>query len=145
MKKLMLLLFVVLVACGPVTDNVPPEETVRDGVFIHISQGYNDPHRVLMALRMAELMAADHEVLVYFDIDGVEVVLADAEEMTCAPFPSLHTQLAALPEAGIILMACPGCLEAAGKTPADLRAGIQVADKDTFFSFTKGRILTLDY
>jgi hypothetical protein len=42
-------------------------------------------------------------------------------------------------------MACPGCLKAAGKSPADLAPGILVADKARFFSFTKGRILTLDY
>jgi hypothetical protein len=42
-------------------------------------------------------------------------------------------------------MACPGCLKAAGKTPADLAAGIQVANKDKFFSFTSGRVITLDY
>jgi hypothetical protein len=42
-------------------------------------------------------------------------------------------------------MACPGCLKNAGKTPEDLRPGITVADKDKFFNFTKGRILTLNY
>ncbi|TVS10562.1 MAG: hypothetical protein EA424_25190 [Planctomycetaceae bacterium] len=40
---------------------------------------------------------------------------------------------------------CPGCLKAAGKTAADLAPGVEIADKDRFFSFTKGRILTLDY
>jgi hypothetical protein len=39
----------------------------------------------------------------------------------------------------------PGLLEGRGKTPADLMPGVKVADKDAFFSFTKGRILTLDY
>lgn len=43
------------------------------------------------------------------------------------------------------LIACPGCLKAAGKTPADLAPGIQVADKKALFNFTKGRILSLDY
>jgi hypothetical protein len=42
-------------------------------------------------------------------------------------------------------MACPGCLKAAGKSPEDLAPGIEVADKERFFSFTKGRIITLDY
>jgi hypothetical protein len=36
-------------------------------------------------------------------------------------------------------------LKAAGRTPADLMPGVKVADKDAFFSFTRGRILTLDY
>jgi hypothetical protein len=42
-------------------------------------------------------------------------------------------------------MACPTCLKAAGKTPEDLAEGISVADKDKFFNFTKGRILSIDY
>jgi len=41
--------------------------------------------------------------------------------------------------------ACPSCLKVAGKTPEDLLAGIKTADRDEFFSFTKGRILALDY
>jgi hypothetical protein len=45
----------------------------------------------------------------------------------------------------VALVACPGCLKAAGKTADDLAAGIAVADKDQLFAFAKGRILTLDY
>jgi predicted peroxiredoxin len=117
----------------------------RDGVFIHISHGPNDPHRVLMALNMAKIMSEDHDVLVYFDINGIEVVLKDAEDIAFSDFPMSKTQIADLLKKGVPLMACPGCLKAAGKTPADLAPGIQVADKAKFFSFTKGRILTLDY
>ena len=117
----------------------------RDGVFIHISHGKEDPHRVLMALNMASIMSKDHDVLVYFDIKGVEVVVKDAEDITYSHFPSSKKQLSGLKREGVILMACPGCLKAAGKTPGDLAPDIDVADKEKFFSFTKGRILTLDY
>ena len=117
----------------------------RDGVFIHISHGTDDPHRALMALRMAEIMSEDKDVLVYFDIKGVEVVLKDATEIQFKEFPTSTAQLKKLVDRKVALMACPGCLKAAGKTPADLAPGIQVADKKVFFSFTKGRILTLDY
>ena len=92
----------------------------RDGVFIHVTHGKDDPHRVLMALSMASIMAEDHDVLVYFDIKGVEVVLKGADDLTYSHFPSSKRQLAALPKKGVILMACPGCLKAAGKTPDDL-------------------------
>mgnify|MGYP000688777189 CR=1 FL=1 len=34
------------------------EHGPRDGVFIHVSHGPEDAHRVLMALKMAEVMAA---------------------------------------------------------------------------------------
>jgi predicted peroxiredoxin len=117
----------------------------RDGVFIHLSHGGEDPHRVAMALRMAEMMSQDKDVLVYFDIKGVEVVLKDAVDVQFKEFPAAKAQLATLIERKVTLMACPGCLKAAGKTPADLARGIQVADKEAFFGFTKGRILTLDY
>lgn len=42
------------------------QEGIGDGVFIHITQSYNDPHSVLMPLKMANMMAVDKDVLVYF-------------------------------------------------------------------------------
>lgn len=117
----------------------------RDGVFIHVTHGKDDPHRVLMALSMASIMADDRDVLVYFDVKGIQVVLKHAENLRYAQFPSSKEQIVALPEKGVILMACPGCLKAAGKAKDDLAPGVELADKDRFFSFTKGRILTLDY
>lgn len=117
----------------------------RDGVFIHISHGTDNPHRVLMALNMAKIMSEDHDVLVYFDIRGVDVVLKDAEMISYSHFPDSKQQIKELPAQGVILMACPGCLKAAGKSSEDLAPGVRVADKEVFFSFTKGRILSLDY
>jgi predicted peroxiredoxin len=117
----------------------------RDGIMIHISHGRDDPHRLLMALNMATMMSDDHDVLVYFDISGVEAVLKDTQDISFSPFTPLKAQLTELQRRGVTLMACPGCLKAAGKTPADLLTGVRVADKSGFFSFTKGRILTLDY
>ncbi len=117
----------------------------RDGVFLHVTHGQEDPHWVLMALSMASIMAEDRDVLVYFDVKGVGVVLKDAKDLRYAQFPSSRKQLAELPKKGVTLMACPGCLKAAGKSKDDLAPGVELADKDRFFSFTKGRILTLDY
>lgn len=121
------------------------QEEVKDGVFIHISHGTDNPHRVLMALSMAEKMSEDKDVTVYFDITGIDVVLKDSPDITFSHFPSSKTQIQNLLNKGITIMACPGCLKAAGKTPEDLAEGISVADKDKFFNFTKGRILTIDY
>jgi predicted peroxiredoxin len=117
----------------------------RDGVFIHLSHGTNDPHRVLMALRMAEIMSEDKDVLVYFDVQAIEVVLKNAPDVQFKEFPSSKAQLKKLADRKVTLMACPGCLKAAGKMLADLAPGIQLADKKAFFTFTKGRILSLDY
>jgi hypothetical protein len=42
-------------------------------------------------------------------------------------------------------MVCPGCLKAANKTESDLMDGVKIADRNKFFEFTSGRILTIDY
>lgn len=148
MKKLLLsflVIFFSLYSCQqtPATDETTTPE--RDGVFVHISHGSDDPHRVLMGLQMAVLMSEDRDVLVYFDIKGIDVVLQDAEDFTYSHFPSSKTQIQKLLSKNVPVMACPGCLKAAGKMPEDLMEGIQVADKAKFFDFTKGRILTIDY
>jgi len=117
----------------------------RDGVFIHVRSGPDDPHAVLMALRMATLMANERDVLVYFDLRGVQVVLNDSPDITFPPFDSSKAQLKVLRDRGVPLYACPGCLKVAGKKPEDLMPGVKMAEKDGFFNFTKGRILTLDY
>lgn len=143
MKKLIAVALVSLLLFG--CQNVETVDSPTDGVFVHISHGPEDVHRVLMGLQMAALMSEDKDVLVYFDITGVEVVLNDSEDLTYSHFPSSHTQIQKLLDAGVPVMACPGCLKAAGKTADDLMQGIQVADKNAFFNFTSGRILTIDY
>ncbi len=134
-----------LLFLGCVQETDSSRRMVTDGVFIHISHGSDDVHRVLMGLQMAEKMSEDRDVLVYFDIKGVNVVLRDAEDLLLSPFPGSKTQLETLLSRGVPVMACPGCLKAAGKTESDLMQGVQVAEKDSFFAFTEGRILTLDY
>lgn len=121
------------------------QEAPRDGVFIHISHGPTDAHRALMGLTMATRMAADRDVLVYLDIDAVHLVLNDATPVSHEVFKSSDVLIRQLLEAKVTVMACPTCLTVAGKKPSDLMEGIQVANKDAFFSFTAGRILTLDY
>ncbi len=132
----------VQVGCCPVTGAT--RET-RDGVFVHISAGPQEAHAVMMGLQMAKLMADDHPVLVYLDVEGIPVVLKDAPALQVEPFGDLDTMFADLLAKDVILYACPGCLKTHGKTAADLRPGVQVAEKDAFFDFTRGRILTLDY
>jgi predicted peroxiredoxin len=152
MKKFTGLLFLlaIFVSCQQnvekeeiITDKVA--ETITDGVFIHISHGTDDPHRVVMALQMANIMSEDKDVAVYFDIKGIEVVLKNAENIEYPTFAGSLEQIEKLKEKGVLLMACPGCLNAAGKTSDDLMDGIMVAEKEKFFNFTKGRILSLDY
>jgi len=157
MKYMVLLLLagLLLLSCNQSTKqkNVTADENTaviravaaKDGVFIHIKEGYNDPHKVLMALKMATLMANDKDVIVYMDIHAVELLVKGAKDLTFADFESAHTYIKELTGKGIGIYACPTCLKIAGYNPEDLMDGIQVAQKDKFFSFTEGRILTLDY
>jgi predicted peroxiredoxin len=138
-------LTLLIFSCKPCNESSAPKVKVKDGIFIHVSHGVKDPHRVLMALSLADKMAEDKDVILYFDIEGIEVVLKDASDLTFSHFASSQAQLQKLLDKGITIMACPGCLKAAGKTPDDLRKGITVADKEKFFNFTSGRIVSIDY
>lgn len=122
------------------------ESAARDGAFIHLGAGPDKPHRVLMALKMAVVMAeGKKDVLVYCDIEAVKLLVKGAPDVKHNAFDSSADLLAKLAEMGVPVRACPSCLKAAGKTAEDLLPGIKTADREEFFSFTKGRILTLDY
>ncbi len=122
-----------------------PKVSSRDGIFIHISSGTDNPHKAVMALRMATMMSEDKDVLVYLDIKGIELVLKDSEDVTYPTFPSAQESLKKLIDQNIRIYACPGCMKAAGKTADDLMPGVVMAEKEAFFNFTNGRILSLDY
>jgi predicted peroxiredoxin len=155
MKRLLFLILATMLIFGCQTNqtakeekapevNYPPENQ-KDGVFIHISHGAEDAHRVAMGLKMATLMSEDKDVLVYFDINGIDVVTKDTPDIKMNTFPSSREALKELLTNNISVYACPGCMKAKGVTADDLLEGIKVANKDAFFDFTKGRILTLDY
>ena len=130
---------------GQEKQTIASAEPVRDGIFIHITESYNDPHRVLMPLKMANMMAMDKDVIVYLDIHAVELLVKGAKDMNFADFESFQTYIKQLVEKKVGVYACPTCLKIAGFKPEDLMDGVQVAQKDKFFNFTKGRIITLDY
>ena len=158
MKRIywMLLMAVTLLSCnqqkekgtasrGMVHDSAVAACCLKDGMLIHISSGYENPHKVLMALKMALMMSKDKEVLIYLDVAAVKLVLKDSKDMKFDDFPALQELLRELIEAKVTIMACPTCLKIAGKSESDLIPGVIPAVKDKFFTFTKGRIVTLDY
>lgn len=98
-----------------------------------------------MPLKMATIMAEDKDVLVYLDINAVKFLVKDAKDLEMDGFESAHSYLKQLIDKGIGVYACPTCLKVAGFSPDDLMEGIQAAQKDKFFNFTEGRIITLDY
>jgi len=120
-------------------------ETVKDGVFIHISKGAENTHEVMMGLMLANKFMVSHDVTLFFDIDGIQMILKDAPNLELAPFGSSDDLFQKLVDKGVNIMACPACLTVEGKTAEDLREGVVVAEKDMFFGFTQGRIITLDY
>jgi predicted peroxiredoxin len=126
-------------------NKIAKSDSFRDGVFIHITESYNDPHRVLMPLKMANMMAEDHDVIVYMDIHAVELLVKGAKDLKFADFESAQTYIKSLVDKKVGIYACPTCLKIAGFKPEDLMEGVQIAQKDKFFNFTKGRILALDY
>ena len=118
----------------------------RDGVLVHISHGADSPHRLLMALKMAVTMAEGKKVvLVYCDIEAVKVLTSTAKDVSFGGFPTLHELLGRLAELKVAVLACPTCMKVAGIEQRDLRPNVRVAERDLFFSFTNGRILSLDY
>ncbi|MCU0452516.1 MAG: DsrE family protein [Bacteroidetes bacterium] len=124
----------------------PAADRPRDGVFVHISHGSDDVHRLLMGMQMAVTMAeAKKDVIIYCDIEAVKVLKADAPDISMKPFRSLHELLERLAKLHVRVMACPTCMKVAGMEANDLRAGVEVANKDRFFDFTAGRMLTIDY
>jgi predicted peroxiredoxin len=98
-----------------------------------------------MPLKMAVMMANDKDVLVYMDIHAVELLVKDAEDLNYSDFDSFQSYIKQLGDKNVGVYACPTCLKIAGFEPEDLMDGVQVAQKDKFFNFTKGRIITLDY
>jgi predicted peroxiredoxin len=157
MKNLVLIVILglLLVSCNQTTKpletsgteakTLAVSDTARDGVFIHITESYNDPHRVLMPLKMATLMASDKDVIVYMDIHAVELLVKGAKDLNFSNFSSAQTYIKELVANNVSVYACPTCLKVAGFEAGDLMDGIEVAQKDKFFNFTKGRIITLDY
>jgi len=120
-------------------------EKAKEGVFIHIQSGPDKAHSVLMALQMAKIMADTRDVLVYVDVDGIGVLTRDSDDLAMDPFGSSKKAIDELIEKGVAVMACPGCMKVKGVTEEDLMEGVRVAEKDSFFAFTSGRILSLTY
>jgi len=150
MKKVFALLLVPLLmsACVRVSteaESARESEPKTDGAFIHISKGSADTHDVLMALMLADKFSTSNDVLVFFDKAGIEMVTKDAPNLEMDPFDASDDIFKRLVDLDVTILACPACMKVAGVAEGDLREGVKVAEKEQFFEFTEGRILTLDY
>jgi predicted peroxiredoxin len=150
MKKVLAFLLIPLLAAAcirvnEVPDNDEPAEAKTDGAFIHISKGAADTHDVLMALMLADKFSTSNDVLVFFDKEGIELVTRDAPNLEMDPFDASDEIFKRLINHGATILACPACMKVAGVEESDLRPGVKLAEKEMFFDFTEGRILSLDY
>jgi predicted peroxiredoxin len=150
MKKAFALLLIPILAAACIrVDNASEpdaeQEKKTDGVFIHISKGAEDSHDVLMALMLADKFSTTNDVLVFFDKDGIDMVVEGAPNLEMDPFDSSDAIFERLVNRGIQILACPACMKIAGVEKEDLRNGVTLAEKERFLDFTEGRILTLDY
>lgn len=123
---------------------VKPEKH-KDGIFIHVSSGYDNPHRACMALSLAVKMSESQDVSLFFDIEGVKILTKDSKDIQMDNFMTCHGAIDSLVKCNVQIMACPMCLAKAEIKKEDLIEGIIIAEKEKFFNFTKGRILTIDY
>lgn len=149
-KRILALLLIPFLAASCVRVEQAPEqqsepESKTDGAFIHISKGAEDTHDVLMALMLADKFSTSNDVLVFFDKQGIEMVVEGAPNLEMDPFDPSDEIFERLVELNVIILACPACLKVAGYEAGDLRDGVKMAEKEKFFDFTEGRILTLDY
>lgn len=150
MKKAIALLLVPLFfsACIRVntdSEDLPVPGSKTDGAFIHISKGTADTHAVLMALMLADKFSTSNDVLVFFDKEGIELVTRDAPNLEMDPFDPSDEIFERLVSRHATILACPACMQVAGVEEGDLREGVEIAEKEMFFDFTEGRILSLDY
>lgn len=139
------LLFAACIRVDQDSDNNEKAEKPTDGVFLHISKGSEDTHAVEMALMLADKFSTSNDVLLFFDKKGIEMVVEGAPNLEMDPFDGSDEVFSNLLDRNVDILACPACLEAAGYTEDDLREGVKIAEKESFFDFTEGRILSLDY
>lgn len=122
-----------------------PQPPAKDGVFIQLSSGSENPQSVLMALTIALKMADDHDVYLFADLKGPEVFLSKAQTLEMKHFEASKVLIQKLLDKGVTIGVCQTCLELLNQTEFDLMKGIKLAKKAEFFRFTSGRILSLTF
>ena len=119
--------------------------SVRDGVLVHISSSADNPQKVLMGLTLALKMADDHDVYIYLDNAAVTLFLNNSKSIEFAKFEASKILFTKLLDKGAKITVCPICLEVSNHNQYELMKGVSLTQKEDFFNFTKGRIISLDY
>ncbi|MFA8299814.1 MAG: DsrE family protein [Hyphomicrobiales bacterium] len=140
-----LLVFIGIASCN---NHVPTisKSMEKDGIVIHISQGEKNPHSTLMALTLANsFINGDQDLLVYFDVDAINLVTNNAPVVKYPGYEDSDMLIKALYDNKVKVMVCPGCMAADSIQNNDLIQGTIIRGNMNFFSFTKGRIVSLSY
>ena len=132
MKKKLALLLIPFVAASCLRVNEAPDtppalEPETDGAFIHISKGAEDAHDVLMALMLADKFSTSNDVLVFFDKQGIEMVVEGAPNLEMDPFDGSDKIFEQLLDRDVSTLAFPASLKVAGYQESDLRDGVKLA------------------
>lgn len=118
----------------------------KDGIFIHICSGYNNPEKVLTALNLALGLSEINNVELFFDLDAVELLKKTSENIELQNFLSLHESLDSIIKNNIPIIVNTRSIKYSGIEQDQLIEGVtMIDDKKILFSFTKGRIISLNY
>ncbi|QQE10594.1 DsrE family protein [Planctomycetota bacterium] len=130
---------------GDETEGAKKVTSTEDGIVIHLHSGTEDPNAALMGLTMAKNFSSTNPVIVYCDLEAINLLMEDAANVNNTAYGSSHVMINTLLDHGVPIYACPSCLKSHNKTDEDLIPRVQIASKTALLSFTKGRIITLDY
>jgi predicted peroxiredoxin len=127
----------------------PPKEAADAGtgrdILITISSGPEEKWKVCMALKLAEELAVDNNVQVYFDYQGVAVPLKETEDFEWRPFPPAKKQLERLMEMDAKVTVSRASLESMWKKPGDVMPGVKSIEMGDMLDFAKGNVTVLHY
>lgn len=117
----------------------------QNGFLVHVSSG-DSQFKIIKALRFADNMnKKGNDILLYFDADATYLTLEETEDFVFNNH-SYKTLLRNLASSEVDVRVCKGNLKnGLKKSEKDLISGIEVGDPEMFFSFTDGKIVTLDY
>jgi predicted peroxiredoxin len=127
----------------------PPKEAADAGtgrdILITISSSPDEKWKVCMALKLAEELAVDNNVQVYFDYAGVAVPLKETEDFEWRPFPPAKKQLERLMEMDAKVTVSRASLESMWKKPSDVMPGVKSIEMGDMLDFAKGNVTVLHY
>ncbi|WP_432799661.1 hypothetical protein [Poriferisphaera sp. WC338] len=119
-----------------------------DGILIHITSNIHTPEhqrKILTALNLAVTLADDHNVRIFCDAQGINLLLEENPSFNLPMLGSTNQLINQLIDKNVPIYASLASLQAQEYVPEQLQQGIQIAEKSHFFSFPNPRVITLDY